>query len=82
MSNLFEQISTVAFDSNVLGALQGDLAGVAGQVTGMPTESIRQLVSLTGQIVLPGQNDLFGDSAASLAALADYIRTNQAESSS
>jgi len=69
MSSLFEQISTVAFDSNVLGTLQGDLAGVAGQATGMPTESINQLLSIAGQIVLPEQNDLFGDSAGSLASL-------------
>ncbi len=69
MPTLLDTVTGIALDPSVLSALQSDLTGVAGHVTGLPTSDIQQIVTLVGQIALPDEGALFGNGAASLEAL-------------
>jgi hypothetical protein len=69
MPTLLDTVTGIALDPSVLSALQSDLTGVAGRVTGLPTSDIQQIVTLVGQIALPDEGALFGDGAVNLRAL-------------
>lgn len=71
MPTLLDTVTGIAVDPSVLSALQSDLTGVAGRVTGLPTSDIQQVVTLVGQIALPDEGALFGNGAAGLRALVD-----------
>uniref|UniRef100_UPI0012ECD0CE hypothetical protein n=1 Tax=Desulfosarcina cetonica TaxID=90730 RepID=UPI0012ECD0CE len=69
MPTLLQTIEGIVLDDSVLTALGNDLSGAAATASGIPAERITTIVSLAGRIVLPRDEDLLGEGAATLPNL-------------
>lgn len=71
MASVLETITELNLDPEMITGLQTELADLASAAGNMPTASINNIVSLSNQIVLPDQNDIFGSGLNQLMALVD-----------
>lgn len=69
MTSLLETIEGMVLDPDIVSTIQSDMSGLAGRAGGLPDGTIQNIVSLSGQLTLPDQQGMFGNSVTQLSTL-------------